>query len=68
MRRYAPVSDEVFASLPIPGAQNLANMNSYYKQWSYYDDLRPMSERVETGPTFKEWAEAHSKALKAKLE
>ena len=68
MRRYAPVTDEQFAALPIPGAQNLANMNSYYKHWSYYDDLRPMSERVATGPTFKEWAEANSEALKAKLE
>ncbi len=62
------MSDEIFASLPIPGAQNLANMNSYYKQWIYYDDLRPLSQRLVAGPTFKEWAEANAAALKAKLE
>lgn len=66
--RYYPMSDEQFASLPVPGAADLANMYSYYRQFPYYDELRPLSKRLVSGPTFKEWAEAHADVLKAKIE
>ncbi len=62
------MSDEQFASLPVPSAADLANMYSYYRQFPYYDELRPLSKSLVSGPTFKEWAEAHADALKAKIE
>lgn len=62
------MTDEQFSALPIPGAQELANMYSYYRQWKYYDELRPLDKRIVSGPTFKEWAEANKDALKKKLE
>ncbi len=62
------MSDEQFASLPMPAAQDLTNMFAYYSKWNYYDQLRPLSERLVSGPTFKEWAEAHRDAIKSKIE
>ncbi|EIE19581.1 N-terminal nucleophile aminohydrolase [Coccomyxa subellipsoidea C-169] len=66
--RYQPISDEQYASLPFPGAADIANMFHYYRGWSQYDDLRPYSDPVVRGQKFKEWAEAHKDALKKRLE
>ncbi|BDA46618.1 NmrA-like family domain-containing protein 1 [Coccomyxa sp. Obi] len=66
--KYAQMPDEVFASLPIPVAGTLGNMSAYLRLFPYYDDLRPLSGRLVSGPTFKEWAEAHADELKSKVE
>ena len=49
-------------------AAELANMFAYYRQFPYYDSLRGMEQRIYKGPTFAEWAQQNSDALKRKLE
>lgn len=66
--RYQPISDEQYASLPFPGAADLANMFHYYRGWSHYNDLRPYTDPLVRGPKLREWAQAHSDALKTRLE
>jgi taspase (threonine aspartase 1) len=66
--RYTPITDEQYAALPFPVAAELANMYSYYRQFPYYDENRPMEKRLADGPTFRQWAEAHREELLKKLE
>lgn len=54
--------------MPFPGAADIANMFHYYREWDHYDDLRPITNPVVQGPTFKDWTEAHSDAFKKRLE
>ena len=42
-------------------------MFRYYRDFSAYDDLRPLSGTVYQGPTFREWAADNKEALVAAL-
>lgn len=42
-------------------------MFQYYRDFSAYDDLRPLSGAVYQGPTFREWAAGNREALVAAL-
>ena len=54
-------------SKPGCGAEDIGAMFRYYRDFSAYDDLRPLSEAVYQGPTFREWATANKEALVAAL-
>ena len=48
-------------------AVDIGIMWRYCRDFSAHEDLRPLSETVYQGPTFREWANANKEALVAAL-
>ena len=66
--RYQQMTDEQFAALPNPAALELSNMFAYFREFPYFDHLRPIDQRIAAGPSYKEWAEARREQLLANFE
>ena len=64
---YKDIDRDTFASLPFPGAADLANMFAYYCLCNTFADLRPIEKAAVKGKTFEESANENAAALKAEL-
>jgi taspase (threonine aspartase 1) len=66
--KYIDIPDEKMAAAGFPGAEDLANMWQFYKEFDYFNDARPVTSTIVKGKTFEEWAEDHKKELTASFK